>query len=1010
MLWAQAMAQAVPTLPKLPPITGDSVICAGSSTALTDAVHGGSWSSSNTAVAIIGSATGVLTGVSGGTATITYDILGIIRTTTVTIDPLPAASVITGSGSLCIGATAALADATSGGSWSSASPAIASISAGGLVTGVTAGTSTIYYTVSNSCGTATATRTVTVSAAPVAGSIYGSSALCAGTTLLLTDAAAGGSWSSASPAIASISATGLVSGLASGTAVISYTVTNSCGSAIATHIVTINTAPIAGTISGGTALCTGAAISLTDAATGGTWSSASPATASVSGAGMVTGMAPGMVIISYTVINGCGSATATHPVTVNAMPVSGAISGITTVCDGATTPLTDAASGGSWHSSNSLIASVSATGMVTGVAVGTAIISYTVTNSCGSAMATTTVSVGAASSAGTIAGPTGVYVSSTITLTDIVSGGTWAASNSKATVSATGIVTGVASGTVTISYTITGSCGTVTTTKLINVSYATVSPISAYYLTMCTGQTLAFWDWTTGGTWSMSPASVATVSPTGVVTGITAGSATLSYTYGGTTVTTIITVNASPAPITGGLDSLCVGSSMQLSDPTPGGVWSSDLPSKASVSSTGYVTCTNHSEMNVPIYYTMPNGCKAVFIFVTDSVPGFILGPNKVCAGSSITLIDTSRDGYWSGSNANAAVDGSGNITGIAAGTAAISFTLSTTGCYKISVVTVNPLPAPISGTLTVCTGSVTFLTDATTPTVSWTSSNHLVATATASGAITGIAPGTSVITFTATNGCTIATIVTVNATPGPLAPIMGPSSISHSGGSVTVSDATPGGVWSSYNTSVLTVGSITGIVTAVVSTGSTNINYTVTNSSGCSATVSKLIGTSPAPPHSGGTTTTMVGSAVSITDELDGGEWLSSDNSVATVEGDGIVTGIAPGSTNITHTAINSNGDQSVTITQIVVTPVLFEVTMIPNPNRGSFTLHGVIGSAQDEVVTIEITDILGRRVYSVTATALGGIVNTQVQPGTALENGVYLLNVSSTSANQTLRFVVER
>ena len=836
--------------------------------------------------------------------------------------------------------------------------------------------------------------------------ITGDSVVCAGSSSTLTDAIHGGTWSSSNIAVATIGlTTGILTGVSGGTATITYNISG----VIRTTVVTINPLPNAGTITGASAVCSGASITLADAVPGGAWSSGTPAVVSISATGIVTGTAPGTTTISYTVTNSCGSAVATHIVTVNTPPVAGTISGVTTVCNGATTPLTDAVPGGSWHSSNSLIAAVSPMGVVTGVAVGTATISYTVTNSCGSAIATTTVSVGAGPSAGTITGPSAVYIATTIALTDAVSGGTWAASNANATVSATGLVTGVASGTVIISYTVVGSCGAVTATKLITVSHAVVSPISAYSTSICAGQTSAFWDATAGGTWSINPVSVATVSPTGVVTGISAGVATLSYTYGGTIVTTLVTIAASPAPITGGLDSLCVGSSMLLADATPGGVWSSGLPSKAIVTSTGLVTCTNHSELNVPIYYTMPDGCRAVHIFVTDSVPGNILGPSKVCLGSSIMVADSSTNGYWSGSSSYATIDGSGDITGLAVGTVTITFTLSSTGCRKLSVITIDPVPAAISGTLHVCTGSVTYLSDITTPTVSWISSNPAVAAASASGAVAGVTTGTSVITYTATDGCIRTAIVTVNPTP-PATPVMGPSTISHSGGSVTLSDATPGGVWISYNPAILAVGSATGIVTAMVSSGSTYINYIVTNSFGCSSDATKLIGTSPAPPHPGGTTTTTVGATVSLADEVADGEWISSDNSVATVDGDGIVTAVAPGSTNITHTAINSNGDQSVTITQIIVSPVLFEVTMFPNPNRGSFTVHGVIGSMQDEVVTIEITDVLGRRVYSSTAIARDGIISAQLQPGSSLENGVYLLNVRSTSESMTLRFLVER
>jgi hypothetical protein len=70
---------------------------------------------------------------------------------------------------------------------------------------------------------------------------------------------------------------------------------------------------------------------------------------------------------------------------------SGAITGASTVCVGASVPLVDTASGGVWSSSGSN-ATVSA-GLVTGITSGTSVISYTVTNACGTRFATQEVTV-----------------------------------------------------------------------------------------------------------------------------------------------------------------------------------------------------------------------------------------------------------------------------------------------------------------------------------------------------------------------------------------------------------------------------------------------------------------------------------------------------------------------------------------------------------------------------------------------------------------------------------------
>jgi hypothetical protein len=85
-----------------------------------------------------------------------------IASTTVTVTPYPSVSPITGLSTVCAGSNITLADATSGGAWTSGSTGVATISSGGVVTGVAAGTSSISYEVTaGSCAT-TVTKNVTV--------------------------------------------------------------------------------------------------------------------------------------------------------------------------------------------------------------------------------------------------------------------------------------------------------------------------------------------------------------------------------------------------------------------------------------------------------------------------------------------------------------------------------------------------------------------------------------------------------------------------------------------------------------------------------------------------------------------------------------------------------------------------------------------------------------------------------------------------------------------------------
>ncbi len=177
-------------------------------------------------------------------------------------------------------------------------------------------------------------------------------------------------------------------------------------------------------------------------------------------------------------------------------------------------------------------------------------------------------------------------------------------------------------------------------------------------------------------------------------------------------------------------------------------------------------------------------------------------------------MSDGAGGGTWSSSNTTVATIGpAGNITGVSAGTATVSYT--TTGCNPATIVaTVYPLPAPISGA-SICAGAAITLSDAVTG-GTWSSSNTGVATAdTASGVITGggiAAAGTATITYTAPGGGATTAVITVNPLPAAISSTAG----NICAGAVTsLSDAVSGGVWSTGNTAVATVGS-TGTVTGV--------------------------------------------------------------------------------------------------------------------------------------------------------------------------------------------------
>ncbi|MCK7558362.1 Ig-like domain-containing protein [Chitinophaga sedimenti] len=91
----------------------------------------------------------------------------------------------------------------------------------------------------------------------------------------------------------------------------------------------------------------GATINLTNTLAGGVWSSSNTAIATVSGTGVVTGIAAGAATITYTVTNGSGCSAAQQvTINVNALPAVSITSGVNAVCTGSNVTMTATPAGG----------------------------------------------------------------------------------------------------------------------------------------------------------------------------------------------------------------------------------------------------------------------------------------------------------------------------------------------------------------------------------------------------------------------------------------------------------------------------------------------------------------------------------------------------------------------------------------------------------------------------------------------------------------------------------------
>ena len=298
-----------------------------------------------------------------------------------------------------------------------------------------------------------------------------------------------------------------------------------------------------------------------------TWSSSSPAVATISTSGAIVAVSPGQTTITGAAGSRSGQTTLTViPVPVASVTVAPAAPSIII---GSTQQLTaatlDASNGPlsgrtvTWNTSDATKATVTSAGLVTGVAVGTATITATSEGKAGSATVTilpipvATVIVSPAASSVLVGSTQQLTVSTVDASNNALTGRVvvWSSSDTtRAKVSVTGLVTAVAVGSATVTATSEGKSGAASVTILpIPVATITVAPSTA---NISVGATQAFTATTkdVGGntltgrtiTWSSSNAAVASVSVAGAVTGIAAGTATVTAASEGKTGSAAVTV------------------------------------------------------------------------------------------------------------------------------------------------------------------------------------------------------------------------------------------------------------------------------------------------------------------------------------------------------------------------------------------------------------------------------------------------------------------------------------
>lgn len=910
-------------------ISGATSVCTGDTIILSNATPGGSWTSSNTSIATIGSSTGVVTGVATGNVVITYSLGASCQATaTVNVLSLPAVPSISGGTSVCIGLTTLLSNSMPGGFWYSTDASKATVSSSGLVTGISGGSVAIVYAVANSCGIGFNSVFVNISAPTP---ISGVPSVCVGATTTLSHSSPGGIWSSSNALIASVgSASGVVTGIAFGSSTITYTMGPGC---FATINVSVNASSVS--ITGTSSLCITTSAMLGGAPSGGTWSSSNPSVAAVGPSGLVTGIASGTATISYTIGGGC---YATKSVTVTT--TGGPIMGTAGVCRGFTTTLTAPMPGGIWSSASTFFATVgSATGIVYGASPGTSVITYSVGAGCTSTITVTvrpvpaimTVTGGGTFCAG---GPgvniglpgSAVGINYQLYLGSIPVGSPLAGTGSSLSFglqNIPGVYTVRAVDPITLCQSNMTGGATVTAYPLPIIGVSPGVAICSGGSTILTATGGISYTWSPGTGLTSTAGSVVNAHPV----------TTTTYTVTGTnsfgcsnTATVTVTVNPLPTISVGSGVAICSGSSTILT--ASGGTGYTWSPATGLSATTGATVVASPTTTRT---YTVTGisgtGCinRATVTVTVSSLPGIVACPGvAICYGTSATLSASGGATYeWSPSVALSATTGASIV---ASPTVTTTYTVTGTngtGCSNRATVTVtvNSLPTvSASSGGAICNGSSTTLSASGGVSYTWTPPAGLSATTGAS--ITASPSVTTTYTVTGTNGSGCSDRATVTATVN-----ASPSAISTTGNlcvgnSVTLTNATSGGVWSSSSPSIATIGSTTGVVTGVVS-GTTTISYTL--SSGCRAIM--VVTVAALPSAISGPGTIYSGSSVTYTNATSGGIWSSSNTAVVSIGSvTGIATGVATGTATISYTV--SSGCRTTLLVSVSATPTVYTVT----------------------------------------------------------------------------------
>lgn len=556
-----------------------------------------------------------------------------------------------------------------------------------------------------------------------------------------------------------------------------------------------------------------------DVSTQANWQSSNPTVLSVDDQGKATAIAAGDATVTATVQGVTGQTTVSAvdltvsqlqiiPATVQlAIGTTTRLTAIATFADQSTQ---DVSSQVGWLSSNTAVATVDSTGLVTGVAAGsttlsasllgvTASTSIQVNNTSVSALqvipAVTTIALGTKSQLQAIA----TFADGSTQ--DVSSQVQWSSNDPIiAGVDSLGLVTGSGIGQATVTATLgaISRSATLTVTNAIATALQVIPPTASLpkgaklqFQAIATFSDNSSQDVTSQVNWNSSDISVATIDLNGEATAFSEGGADISANFLGVTSNTVLlvvtnaTVSSIQVVLNGGSGNLAKGSSVQFNaqavlsdgstlDVSSQAAWFSSDQTKVTINAQGLATgiavgtSTISASLNgVTSAGTVLTVTNATVTQIQITPPSLTLAKGTkgkltaIATYSDNSTQDVSSQVVWNSSNIGVAtINLSGEVSAVSNGSATLTGRVGavTSNGVSLSVTNASVNQIDLSATAsTLAAGTKAQLTAVAsysdgssqniTPLVSWSSSDSDVATVSTSGEVTAVSPGTAVIT-----------------------------------------------------------------------------------------------------------------------------------------------------------------------------------------------------------------------------------------------------------------------